>query len=51
VQSIEEKAARWSFLIDKDGILRYVDKEVQGRVRTHGADMLAKMKELGLVKE
>lgn len=50
VQNIEQVSQRWTFLIDKDGILRHIDKEVQARVTTHGADCLAKMKELGMVK-
>lgn len=49
-QNIEQVSQRWTFFIDKDGILRHVDKEVQARVRTHGADCLAKMKELGMMK-
>jgi peroxiredoxin len=40
-------AWRRTMLIDKDGILRYVDKNVN--VFTHGADTTAKMRELGMV--
>lgn len=49
-QNIEQVSQRWTFLIDKEGILRHVDKEVQARVRTHGADMTAKLKELGMIQ-
>ncbi len=38
--------ARMSVLIDRDGIVRFVDRAVQ--VRTHGPDMLLKMRELGM---
>ena len=37
-----------SVLIDKDGIVRLIDKQVN--VRTHGSDILAKMRDLGLAK-
>jgi peroxiredoxin len=40
--------SRMSILIDKDGIVRYIDRQVN--VRTHGPDMLLKMRELGLIK-
>jgi len=48
VQRDGERAARLSFLIDKNGIVRLVDTNVN--VQTHGADMIAKMRELGLAK-
>jgi peroxiredoxin Q/BCP len=41
-------ARRMTVLIDKQGIVRLVDTAVN--VRTHGIDMVAKMRELGLVK-
>ncbi len=41
-------AERMSVLIDKDGIVRLIDKSVN--VRTHGPDILARMRELGLAK-
>jgi len=50
VDTIQQASQRWTFLIDKDGILRSVDKDVQSRVRTHGADCLAKMRELGMTQ-
>ena len=37
---------RMTVLIDRDGIVRFVDRAVQ--VRTHGPDMLLKMRELGM---
>ncbi len=50
VEHIEQVAQRWTFLIDKEGILRYIDKDVQARVTSHGPDSLAKMRELGLIQ-
>lgn len=40
--------SRMSVLIDKDGIVRHIDRAVS--VRTHGPDILAKMRELGMAK-
>ena len=40
--------SRMTVLIDKDGILRYIDREVQ--TPTHGPDTLAKMRELGMIQ-
>jgi peroxiredoxin len=37
-----------SVLIDKDGIVRHIDKQVN--VRSHGADVIMKMRELGMVQ-
>lgn len=37
---------RLTVLIDRDGIVRFIDRAVQ--VRTHGPDMLLKMRELGM---
>lgn len=39
---------RMSVLIDKQGIVRWIDTDVH--VKTHGADVLARIKELGLDK-
>ena len=39
-------ANRWTFYIDKDGIIKEIDKEV--KVDKAGADVAAKVKELGL---
>ena len=39
---------RMTMLIDKNGVVRWIDTDVH--VQTHGADVLQKMRELGLVK-
>ena len=39
---------RWTFYIDKDGRIAYVDKEV--KTDQHGSHMVEKLRELG-VKE
>jgi peroxiredoxin len=44
----EQLADRQSVLIDKNGIVRLVDRQVN--VSTHGHDILEKMRELGLAK-
>jgi peroxiredoxin Q/BCP len=41
-------ASRWTFYIDKEGIIRSIDKGVQSRTETAGPDVAAKVKELGL---
>ncbi len=41
-------AQRMSVLIDKSGIVRWIDTNVN--VATHGADILAKMRELGMAQ-
>lgn len=46
VQSTTDAPSRLSFLIDKQGLVRWIDTDVH--VGTHGADVLAKIKELGL---
>jgi len=43
-----ELAQRQSVLIDKDGIVRLIDHNVN--VRTHGTDIIAAMRQLGLAK-
>lgn len=47
-QDKTDMASRQSVLIDKNGIVRWIDTDVN--VKTHGADVLAKMRELGLAK-
>ena len=47
-QTDKQLAARMSVLIDKAGIVRWIDTDVQ--VKTHGADVLSKINELGLNK-
>lgn len=44
--SPDQLAARISVLIDKDGVVRWIDKQIN--LKTHGADVLAKAQELGL---
>ena len=39
---------RWTFYIDKDGIIKEIDKGVQSRTETAGKDIAAKLKELGI---
>ena len=46
VQDATQAPTRLSFLLDKNGVVRWIDGEVQ--VKSHGADMLAKIGELGL---
>jgi peroxiredoxin Q/BCP len=41
-------AERWTFYIDKDGVIREIDKKVQGRTKQAGEDLVSKVKELGL---
>jgi peroxiredoxin Q/BCP len=45
-QDATDLAARQSILIDKTGVVRWIDTNVN--VETHGADVLAKMRELGI---
>lgn len=45
-QKTTDLAARQSVLIDKKGIVRYLDKEV--KIDTHGTDILARIKQLNL---
>lgn len=44
-------AQRWTFYIDKEGVIKAIDKEVQKRTETAGGDIAAKVKELGLAGE
>jgi peroxiredoxin Q/BCP len=41
-------AQRWTFYIDRDGVIRAIDKMV--KPTTAAADTAAKLKELGLAK-
>ena len=47
-QSVDDLAARQSVLIDKNGIVRFIDRNVD--IHSHGADMLKKMQSLRLTK-
>jgi peroxiredoxin Q/BCP len=42
-------ANRWTFIIDKDGVIREIDKEV--KVQSHGKDLGAKLAALGVPKK
>jgi thioredoxin-dependent peroxiredoxin len=42
-------ANRWTFIIDKDGVIREIDKEV--KVQSHGKDLGAKLEALGVPKK
>jgi peroxiredoxin Q/BCP len=44
-------AERWTFYIDKDGIIRAIDKDVQKHTDSAGEDIAAKIKELKLTGE
>jgi thioredoxin-dependent peroxiredoxin len=44
-------AERLTFYIDKDGIIKEIDRGVQTRTQTAGEDIAAKVKELGLAGE
>jgi peroxiredoxin Q/BCP len=40
---------RWTFFIDKDGKIAYIDKQV--KTGSHGADIVRKLDELGVSKK
>lgn len=44
-------AERWTFYIDKEGVIKAIDKEVQKKTDTAGDDIAAKAKELGLTDQ
>jgi len=46
VNSPDQMSSRMSVLIDKDGVVRWIDKQIDPR--HYGDDVLAKMKELGM---
>src|SRR5262245_44802962 len=46
IQGSSPVARRWTFYIDKDGIIREIDRSI--KVDQAGADIVAKVKELGL---
>lgn len=48
IQNDDELAARMSILIDKTGVVRWIDTDVH--VQTHGADVLQKIRELKLAQ-
>jgi peroxiredoxin len=47
VQQDDERAARMTFLIDKQGTVRFIDTNVN--VQTHGADVLMKLRALKMI--
>lgn len=47
-QKTTDLSSRMSVVVDKSGIVQIVDTSVN--VKTHGSDMLAEMKEMGLIK-
>jgi peroxiredoxin Q/BCP len=42
-------ASRWTYIIDKDGVIREIDKMV--KVGSHGKDVAAKLDALGIPKK
>jgi len=42
-------ASRWTYVIDKEGVIREIDKGVQ--VKSHGKDLAAKLEALGVPKK
>ena len=49
VTSTRSLPFRWTFYIGKDGKILHIDKSV--KATTHGADVAAKLKELGIAKQ
>jgi peroxiredoxin Q/BCP len=48
VHGARQVAERWTFYIDKNGVIKEIDKGVQQRTERAGADIASKIKELGL---
>ena len=44
-----ENPERWTFYIDKDGVVKFIDKKVS--TKTHGEDIAKKLDELGVAKK
>jgi peroxiredoxin Q/BCP len=44
-----EVPERWSFFIDKDGIIKLIDKKVEAG--SHGEDIAKKLAEMGIAKK
>ncbi len=40
---------RWTFYIDKDGVVKFIDKKVS--TKSHGEDIAKKLEELGVAKK
>jgi thioredoxin-dependent peroxiredoxin len=49
VEKETDNAKRWTFYIDKDGVIRHVDKMVN--TAAHGVDIAKKLDELGVAKK
>jgi len=45
----QSKPKRWTFFIDKEGIVKHIDKDV--KPSTHGEDVIKKLEELGVSKK
>jgi thioredoxin-dependent peroxiredoxin len=46
---VQKFASRWTFYIDKDGKILYIDKNV--KTSTHADDVASKLKELGVAEK
>jgi peroxiredoxin Q/BCP len=44
-----EVPERWTFYIDKDGVVKFIDKKVS--TKSHGEDIAKKLEELGVAKK
>ena len=51
VQGDRTTASRWTFYIDKQGKIAFIDTEVARRTATSAEDMVAKMEELKFAKK
>jgi len=49
VNSVRRLPFRWTFYIGKDGKILHIDRSV--KAASHGADVAAKLKELGIAKK
>lgn len=48
VEKPTDNAKRWTIYIDKDGVIRHIDKMV--KTEAHGKDIAKKLDELGVAK-
>lgn len=44
-----EVPERWTFYIDRDGVIKFIDKKVN--TKAHGEDIVKKLEELGIAKK
>ncbi|MSR56733.1 MAG: peroxiredoxin family protein [Planctomycetaceae bacterium] len=49
VHKDREVPERWTFFIDKDGVIKHIEKKVS--TKTHGEDVAKKLAELGIEKK